>query len=55
MPGVVYLPSGMGHTAYDEFIRGKGANPNEVIIPKKDPLSGEPVWWNTSVTLSKVV
>ncbi len=54
MPGFVYLPLGFGHTAYDEFLKGKGANPNNIIQAGKDPLSGDPVWWNTPVKLIKV-
>lgn len=54
MPGIVYLLFGLGHTAYDEFSRGKGVNPNDIIYPGKDPLSGHPVWWNTPVQLIKV-
>lgn len=54
MPGIVYLPMGLGHTAYDDFIRGKGVNPNQIIDGGKDPLSGQPVWWNTPVKLTKV-
>jgi anaerobic selenocysteine-containing dehydrogenase len=54
MPGMVYLPLGLGHTAYDEFSQGKGANPNDIIQAVKDPLSGHPVWWHTPVKLIKV-
>jgi len=54
MPGIVYLPLGFGHTAYDEFLRGKGANPNEIVEAGKDPLSGHPIWWNTRVRITKV-
>ncbi|MDZ7698587.1 MAG: molybdopterin-dependent oxidoreductase [Deltaproteobacteria bacterium] len=54
MPGIVYLPLGFGHTAYDEFIKGKGVNPNTIVLAGKDPLSGEPVWWHTPVRLTKV-
>ena len=54
MPGVVYLPLGFGHTAYDDFLRGKGANPNDIIRPEKEPLSGYPIWWGTPVRLAKV-
>lgn len=54
MPGIVYLPFGLGHSAYDEFIRGKGVNPNQIIYALKDPLSGHAVWWNTHVKLIKV-
>jgi menaquinone reductase, molybdopterin-binding-like subunit len=53
MPGVVYIPSGLGHTAYDEFVKNKGANPNELIVPGTDPVSGLPLWWNTPVKLRK--
>ncbi|RLB30955.1 MAG: hypothetical protein DRH11_14040 [Deltaproteobacteria bacterium] len=54
MPGMVYLPMGFGHTAYDEFLRGKGANPNDIVHGPKDPLSGYPIWWITPVKLVKV-
>jgi anaerobic selenocysteine-containing dehydrogenase len=54
MPGVVYVPLGFGHTAYDEFSRGKGVNPMQIIDAPKDPLSGHPVWWDTPVKLTKV-
>jgi anaerobic selenocysteine-containing dehydrogenase len=53
MPGIVYLPMGFGHTAYDEFNREKGVNPNDIIQTRKDPLSGHPVWWDTPVKLIK--
>ena len=53
MPNVVCLPFGFGHTAYDEFSKGKGVNPNDIIHGEKDPLSGHPVWWNTPVKLFK--
>ena len=54
MPGIVYLPLGFGHTGYDEFLKGKGANPNNIVQAGKDPLTGYPVWWNTPVKLIKV-
>jgi anaerobic selenocysteine-containing dehydrogenase len=54
MPGIVYMPMGFGHTAYDEFIHEKGANPNDIIHAGKDPLSGQPVWWATPVKIIKV-
>jgi len=53
MPGFVYMPMGFGHTAYDEFIREKGVNPNDIIQVRKDPLSGHPIWWDTPVKLMK--
>ncbi len=54
MPGIVYLPLGLGHTAYDKFIQGKGVNPNDIIHAGKDPLSGYSVWWDTPIKLIKV-
>ncbi len=54
MPGVVYLPLGFGHTAYDGFQRDKGVNPTEIIDGGKDPLSGQTVWWDTHVSLIKI-
>jgi anaerobic selenocysteine-containing dehydrogenase len=53
MPGVVYLPLGFGHTAYDDFLRGKGANPNDIVHPEKEPVSGYAVWWRTPVKVTK--
>jgi anaerobic selenocysteine-containing dehydrogenase len=53
MPGIVFMPLGLGHSAYDDFLRGKGANPNEIIYGGRDPLSGQTVWWNTPVRLVK--
>ena len=54
MPGVIFIPFGFGHTAYDRYLKGKGVNPNEIIDPVEDPLSGQPVWWNTRVTIKKI-
>ncbi|UCF57127.1 MAG: molybdopterin-dependent oxidoreductase [Deltaproteobacteria bacterium] len=53
MPGVVYLPLGLGHTAYDVFQRGQGVNPNEIMDGRKDPLSGLLVWWDTPIRIIK--
>jgi anaerobic selenocysteine-containing dehydrogenase len=53
MPGVVFLPLGFGHTAYDDFQRGQGVSPNEILDGKTDPLSGQMVWWDTHVRLIK--
>ncbi len=53
MPGIVFMPLGFGHSAYDDFLRGKGSNPNEIIFGGKDPLSGQTVWWDTPVRVIK--
>ena len=54
MPRVVYLPLGFGHTAYDDYLQGKGVNPNRIMDGGADPLSGHRVWWDTRVNLMKV-
>jgi hypothetical protein len=54
MPGIVYMPLGFGHTGYDEFLKGKGVNPNAIVQAGEDPVSGYPVWWNTPVKLVRV-
>jgi anaerobic selenocysteine-containing dehydrogenase len=40
IPDAVAIPRGLGHTAYDRFLAGKGVNVNELIGPVEDPASG---------------
>jgi anaerobic selenocysteine-containing dehydrogenase len=54
MPGVVFIPVGLGHTAYDRYLKGKGVNPYRIIKRAEDPLSGQPIWWNTRVKVMKI-
>jgi anaerobic selenocysteine-containing dehydrogenase len=54
MPGIIYLPLGLGHEAYDEFSQGKGINPMQIVLARKDPLGGHSIWWDTPVKLTKV-
>ncbi len=54
MPDVIYMPMGFGHTAFDDFIKGKGCNPNSLMGVSKDALSGQAAWWNTPVRIKKV-
>jgi anaerobic selenocysteine-containing dehydrogenase len=53
MPGIVALPRGLGHTAYDEYLAGKGINFNELIGPVEDPVSGLDTAWGIRVKLAK--
>jgi anaerobic selenocysteine-containing dehydrogenase len=53
-PGVVFIPTGLGHTGFDAFIRGKGANANEVIVAQEDRVTGLVTWWGTRVKISKI-
>lgn len=54
MPDVVFIPVGLGHTAYDRYLKGKGVNPFKIIDRVEDPLSGQPIWWNTRVKMIKL-
>ncbi|MFH1102322.1 MAG: menaquinone reductase molybdopterin-binding-like subunit QrcB [Pseudomonadota bacterium] len=53
MPGVVAMPTGLGHTAYDSFLAGKGVNINELIGPVEDGSSGLNAAWGIRAKLSK--
>ena len=54
MPGIVALPRGLGHTAYDKYLAGKGCNFNELIGPVEDPVSGFDAAWGIRARLTKV-
>jgi anaerobic selenocysteine-containing dehydrogenase len=53
MPGVVAIPRGLGHTAYDKFLAGKGVNYNRLSSPVEDPASGHNAAWGIPAKLSK--
>jgi anaerobic selenocysteine-containing dehydrogenase len=55
MPGVIFMPMGFGHMAYDDFSKGKGCNPNNLMGREVEPLSGQPAWWNTPVKIKKSI
>jgi len=50
-PGVVAMPRGLGHTAFDRFLAGKGINFNELIDPVADPASGLDAAWGIRAQL----
>ncbi len=54
MPGIIALPRGLGHTAYDKYLAGKGCNFNELIGPVEDPVSGLDAAWGIRARLTKV-
>ena len=47
------MARGLGHTAYDAFLAGKGVNINTLIGPVEDPSSGHDAAWGIRATLSK--
>ena len=52
-PGVVFIPTGLGHTGFDSYIKGKGVNANEIIAAQPDRLTGLATWWLTRVKITK--
>jgi hypothetical protein len=54
MPGIIALPKGLGHTAYDDYLAGKGTNFNTLIGTVEDPDSGMNVAWGIRAKLNKV-
>jgi anaerobic selenocysteine-containing dehydrogenase len=53
MPGLVAMPRGLGHTAYDTYLAGKGVNANNLIGPVEDPASGLDATWGILASLVK--
>ncbi|MCJ8502152.1 molybdopterin-containing oxidoreductase family protein [Desulfatitalea alkaliphila] len=53
MPGLLALPRGMGHTAYDAYLSGKGVNINQLIGSVQDPASGLDAVWGIRAKLTK--
>ena len=53
-PGVVYLPEGLGHRAYDQYIQNKGTNANSLMEVQLDPVSGMGTVWACRAQLRRV-
>jgi menaquinone reductase, molybdopterin-binding-like subunit len=54
MPNVIAMPSGLGHTAYDEYMGdGKGVNINQVLGTVEDPVTGLNAAWGIRANLTK--
>ena len=53
MPDVIAMPRGLGHSAYDKYLAGKGVNFNEMIGPVEDPISGLDAAWGIHARLQK--
>ena len=51
--GVVYIVEGLGHTAYDQYIQGKGVNANSIVEVQLDPLTGLGTAWATRAQLRR--
>ena len=53
-PGVIAMAAGLGHSAFDEYIKGKGINTNVLTEVQLDPVTGIGTWWATRAKLIKV-
>jgi len=51
--GVILVPLGFGHSAFDKFLRGKGVNLKRLITAKRDAITGLPLWRTTPGKLTK--
>jgi anaerobic selenocysteine-containing dehydrogenase len=54
MPGVVALPRGLGHTAYDRFLADKGVNVNRLMASVEDPGTGFDAAWGIRAKISRI-
>ncbi len=52
-PGTVFIPEGLGHTAYDRYIQDKGVNGNSIIEVQMDPVTGLGTVWATRAQLRR--
>ena len=53
MPGVVAMAAGLGHTAFDDFIGGKGASFTALSGDMVDPESGLNCTWGARAALAR--
>jgi anaerobic selenocysteine-containing dehydrogenase len=54
MPGVIGMPKGLGHKAYDDYLAGKGVNINRLMGVVEDPISGLCATWGIRAKLISV-
>ncbi len=52
-PSLVHIPFGQGHRAYGRWARGRGSNPNDVILTLEDTLKGFGILSGTRVKITK--
>ncbi len=53
MPGVIAIPRGLGHTAYDQFLAAKGVSYNALNQTVEDSATGFDAAWGIRAKLSK--
>jgi anaerobic selenocysteine-containing dehydrogenase len=52
-PNVIHIPYGQGHKAYGRWARGRGINPNELLVREYDHLGGFVSYYSTRVKVYK--
>ncbi len=52
-PDCVFMPRGLGHSAYDDYLAGKGVNIYQLMGPVEDPVSGLDAAWGIRANLIK--
>jgi anaerobic selenocysteine-containing dehydrogenase len=52
-PDMVHIPFGQGHRAYGRWAKGRGSNPNDVILSLDDTLKGFGILAGTRVKITK--
>jgi len=53
-PGLVAMPTGLGHWAFDSFLAHKGVNINRLMAVVEDPVSGMDTAWSVPAKLTVV-
>ncbi|MBI2153365.1 MAG: molybdopterin-dependent oxidoreductase [Candidatus Rokubacteria bacterium] len=53
MPQVVNMPFELGHRAYGRYAKGRGVNPNEILVHENDRLGGLAGFFSTRVRVYK--
>lgn len=53
MPGLIGIPKGLGHTAYDDYLAGKGISANSLMSVVEDPVSGLCATWGIRAKLTR--
>jgi anaerobic selenocysteine-containing dehydrogenase len=52
-PTCLHIPYGQGHKAYGRWAKGRGINPNDLLVKKYDHLSGSVSYYSTRVKVYK--
>ena len=52
-PACIHIPYGQGHRAYGRWAKGRGINPNDLLVREHDHLSGSISYYSTRVKVYK--